>query len=151
MAYHHIKLAIKVMASGVRLCVEQIKPLTANLAYEVALVAYKVVGGKPIAELAFSVGVVLAEPRGHVASRVEMSAVNVLEFFNLSTRYAADVASGYGVSESNVEREHAVELFHEVWLLFCLCFCAVAFAVSLFIFPFDIVWHGLFKFRLHQR
>ena len=151
MAYHFLKLAVKVMASGVSLYVEQIKLLPTYLAYEIALVAYEVVGGEPVAKPAFGVGVVLAEPRGHVAARVEMSAVNVLEFLNLSARYAADVASGHGVSETDVEREHAVELFHEVWFLSCHCFCATAFAVNLFVSPFDIVWHGLFKFSLHQR
>lgn len=151
MAYHFLKLAVKVMASGVCLYVEQVKLLPAYLAYEVALVADEVVGGEPVAKPTFCMGVVFAEPRGHVAARVEMSAVNVLEFLNLSARYAADVASWHGVSEADVEREHSVELFHEVGLLSCSCFCATAFAVSLFVFPFDIVWHDLFKIRLHQR
>ena len=84
MAYHFLKLAVKVMASGVCLYVEQVKLLPAYLAYEVALVADEVVGGEPVAKPTFCMGVVFAEPRGHVAARMEVSAIGLCVWLYLA-------------------------------------------------------------------
>ena len=139
------KLEVAVVVGLVVLILQEVVFLLPYLLYEVASVSIEVVCLEAVAATALGMAVALAISGGHVCATEVVTAVGLLDGFDLSTADAAEDSSRHGVAKANEEGEHLVELTTQVRLLAYLDACCgkEGYRILLLLLglTFVIVWH----------
>ena len=94
---------------------------------------------------ALGMGVVLVKACGHVAARMEMSAVGLFVWFYLAARDAAEISAGHAITKPDIAAELLVEFGYQIRLLLYFDTCLIEQRQGLFFlllgFSSDVVWH----------